>query len=286
MRHKQIPKFILSIQRDNMSPSFSPRILFYSSFIIAVLVSVACTGGILVPGVYYKESVSWATQGTGQDILTLGLAVPALLFSALYLGRSLRALLVWLGVLLYLVYSYLLYASYIHFGVMFPVYVAILGLSFYTLLAGIGRIDLGKLPRSFVGVKTMPVAVFLFLFAFLFAGLWITDIAHSILSGITPESVMQAELPVNPVHVLDLSFLLPGMLFTAVLLSKRKPLGFLFGAPMLTFSILMGAAIISMQYLLESRRISEPSPVGTIMGVIVLISLYLLYYLLKDVEEP
>lgn len=269
-----------------MSTPVSPKILFYSSFIIAVLVSVACTGGILLPSIYYKESVSWATQAMGQDIITLGLAVPVLLFSALYLGMSLRALMIWMGALVYLIYSYLLYAFFIHFGVMFPVYIAILGLSFYTLLAGIGRIDRTKLPRSFVGVKTTPVAAFLFLFSFLFSALWLTDIAHSILLGITPESVMAAELPVNPVHVLDLSFLLPGMMLTAVFLGERKPLGFLFAAPMLTFSVLMGSAIISMQFLLEYNNSSEPSPVGIIMGVFVLISLYLLYYLLKDMEEP
>jgi hypothetical protein len=269
-----------------MSSIISQRILFYSSFIIAVLVSAACAGGILLPSIYYKESVSWATQGMGQDIITLGLAVPALLLSALYMGRSLRATLVWMGILIYLIYSYLLYAFYIHFGIMFPVYVAILGLSFYTLLAGIFRIDRTNLQRSFLGVKTMPVAAFLFLFAFLFSALWITDIAQSILSGITPESVMTNDLPVNPVHVLDLSFLLPGMFFTGIMLWKRKPIGFLFAAPILTFSILMGSAIISMQYLMENEGISDPSPVGTIMGAVVLISSYLLYYLLKDAQEP
>lgn len=269
-----------------MSSPISTRILFYSSFIIAVLVSVACTGGIMLPVIYYKESVSWATQGIGQDIVTLGLVVPVLLFSALYLGRSLRAILIWMGVMIYLIYSYLLYAFYIHFGVMFPVYVAILGLSFYTLLAGIGRIDRSKLPRSFVGVKTTPVAAFLCLFALLFSALWITDIAQSLLSGMAPESVMEADLPVNPVHVLDLSLLLPGMLLTGIMLWKRKPLGFLFAAAMLTFSVLMGSAIISMQFLLENKSISEASPIGTIMGISVIISLYLLYYLLKDMEEP
>jgi hypothetical protein len=262
------------------------RTLFYSSFIIAVLVSVACTGGILLPGIYYKESASWALQAMGQDIATLALAVPALLFSALYLGRSLRATLVWMGVLIYLIYSYLLYAFYIHFGAMFPVYMAILCLSFYTLLACVSRISLLKLPRAFVGVKTMPVAAFLFLFASLFAALWTADIAHSLQSGIAPESAIDADLPVNPVHVLDLSFILPGMLITSAFLWKRRPLGFLFAAPMLTFSALMGSAIISMQCFLENKSIVEPTPVGTLMGLSILISLYLLFYFLKDAQEP
>ena len=169
---------------------------------------------------------------------------------------------------------------------MFPVYIAILGLTFYALLAGISRIDKSKLPQSFVGVKTAPVAAYLFLFAFLFSALWITDIAQSILSGIAPVSVMESDLPVNPVHVLDLSFLLPGMMLTAVFLWKRKPLGFLFASAMLAFSVLMGSAIISMQYFLDNKGVSDTSPVGAIMGIMVLVSLYLLYYLLKDMEEP
>ena len=59
--------------------------------------------------------------------------------------------------------------------------------------------------------------------------------------------------PVDPVHVLDLAFILPGMIVTAVALRKRKPLGLLFAAPLLTFSAAeMGITILSM-FLAETR---------------------------------
>src|SRR5687767_13917567 len=109
-----------------------PRPFLWLSLLLAVLVAAASGAGILLEGTYAKESASWAAQGVGQDIVTLTLAVPLLIVSAIEASRgSKRALLVWTGVLVYLVYSYTLYAFFIHFNALFVVYTAALGLSFY-----------------------------------------------------------------------------------------------------------------------------------------------------------
>ena len=115
-----------------------PRPFLWLSLLLAALVTAAGAAGIFLEGTYAMESASWAAQGIGQDIVTLTLVVPLLIVSAIKASRGSKpALLVWAGVLVYLAYSYTLYAFFIHFNALFLVYTAALGLSFYLLAFGI-----------------------------------------------------------------------------------------------------------------------------------------------------
>src|SRR3954469_4178386 len=105
------------------------------SWLASLLMALASAAGLFVPAVYAKETASWGAQGAGQDLVNLFVAVPTLTLSAWYVRkRSVRALMVWIGALIYVVYSYLMYAFFVHFGPVFPLYVAVLGLSAFTLV--------------------------------------------------------------------------------------------------------------------------------------------------------
>jgi hypothetical protein len=244
---------------------------------IGVLMAMASAAGTFDESVYAEETVSWAAQGVGQDIVNLFVVFPLLLISGYYVSRgSVRALLVWLGMLIYVVYSYLLYAFFVHFNSWFLVYVAILGLSFYTLLGSTISMKLDELSRVFArNTKGKAASIFLMTFGVLFSVLWLADIVGSLAAGEAPQSVAEIGLPVNPVHVLDLAFLLPGMMITSVLLWKRKFLGYLFAVPLLIFAAVMGIAIISMSYVMSAEGVSAPIPFVVIIGAVVLASLYL-----------
>ena len=150
-------------------------------------------------------------------------------------------------------HSYILYAFFIHFGSWFLVYVAVLGLSTYALFGSVLGMNLDEVSeRLAANPKTGLVSTLLLVFGLLFALHWLSDIVPSLLSGITPRSITEIGVPVNPIHVLDLAFILPGMIVTAVTARKRSPLGLLFAAPLLTFSAAMGIAILSM-FLAETR---------------------------------
>jgi hypothetical protein len=58
----------------------------------------------------------------------------------------------------------------------------------------------------------------------LFAALWLKEVLPAVLRGSTPGSIGEAGLLVNPVHVLDLSLLLPAMLIAGITLWRRQPL--------------------------------------------------------------
>src|SRR4029453_13084233 len=179
------------------------------------LMSLASAGGIWLPFVYVQETASWAAQGRGQDIVNLAVVLPAMLI-ALYAASagSLRAVLVVLGLLIYLVYSYVLYAFFVHFNLQFPIYVATLGTSFWALVGIVHDVRHDQIRELFEGTTGGGQSVYLMISALLFGVLWMSSIASSIMSGDTPRELVEVGLTVNPVHVLDLAFVLPAMVVT------------------------------------------------------------------------
>ncbi len=247
------------------------------SLVIAVLTAVAAYCGAFVQSTYAKESISWAAQGTGQDLITLFLVVPLLIISAYFLNKgSLKALLVWLGALIYIEYSYVLYSFFIHFGWTFLLYVTILGLSFYTIIGSLYPLDLKALKESFsFNGRTKIVSGFLMVSGIMFIFLWLSDIIPAVSSGTVPKGVAELGFLVNPVHVLDLAFFLPGLIITSVLLWKKDILGAFFAVPMMIFQVLMGTAIVSMIIMQNAKGVSEPLTAAYIMLVLVLIGIWL-----------
>jgi hypothetical protein len=87
-----------------------------------------------------------------------------MLFIAAYFVNkgSVKAFLVWSGVLLYLIYAYVIYAFDVHFNSLFLVYIAILGLSFYALEGLVIHLHLDRLQASFsANTPARAVSVFL-----------------------------------------------------------------------------------------------------------------------------
>jgi hypothetical protein len=110
---------------------------------IAALLAVAAVSELLVEGLL-RGTPYFLAQAVGQDVVTLAVALPALVAGAVLarLGSE-RGRLVWLGVLVYLVYTYAIYAFQVRFNALFLVYVALLGCSLYALIGGLATTDFG-----------------------------------------------------------------------------------------------------------------------------------------------
>jgi hypothetical protein len=242
----------------------------------AISMGLASAGGIWLPFVYVQETASWAAQGTGQDIVNLAVVLPAMLI-ALYAASagSLRAVLVVLGLLIYLVYSYVLYAFFVHFNLLFPIYVAALGTSFWALVGIVRDVRHDQIQELFEGKTGRAQSAYLMISGLLFGVLWMSSIASSIASGDTPRDVVEVGLPVNPVHVLDLAFVLPAMVVTSILLWKRHPLGWLWAVPLLTFAAAMGSAIVGMMAVMKTGGLPVPGALIAAMAVSASLALYL-----------
>lgn len=250
--------------------------------------ALASAAGLFVPAVYAKESASWAAQGIAQDLVNLVVAVPLLAVSTWYVRKgSVRALVVWLGVLIYVVYSYVMYAFFVHFGPVFPVYVAVLGVSSFALGGAVAGIDLEELQHRWpANFRRRSVSAFLIFVGVAFGAMWLAAIARALSSGTAPEGVAEIGLPVNPVHVLDLAFLLPLSLVTGVAHWKRRAFGLVFATPLLVFFILMGCAIISMTVFMRARGVSASLAIVPPMTVSVAISGVLSIVMLRNARRP
>ena len=243
------------------------------SLAITILVTLASILGLADSDVYGEETKNWATQAKGQDLGNL-LAVVTLLLSGYgYYRGSHRAGLIWLGTLLYLVYAYVIYSMAVHFNELFLVYVAALGLSSYAVMWSVGRLraDNQHLPqpsaRRVAGYTSITIGV-------LFGLLWLSELIPATLSGEAPQSVIDAGLWVNPVHVIDLSVLLPAFIIAGYLTLQGEASGLFFVGPLLVFSVLMGASIVAAMILMTSEAAENTLPPLVMVSLIVLASLF------------
>jgi hypothetical protein len=200
---------------------------------------------VLAGGVYRYNGLAIAAEGVGWDLVTLFLVVPALALTlpALHAG-SLRARLLATGLLAYFAYQYFEYATFLAYGPLFALYVAIGALS----LSGIGLlvagIDLRSLPdrisARFPRRGVMGLGLYV---AILLAGLWLPLIARTFDSRVVDQLDGATTLVVQ---AFDLGVLVPLGLFTVVAVQRRLAIGFVLGAVIAIKATAMGTAIAAM----------------------------------------
>jgi hypothetical protein len=247
---------------------------------------VASLVGILHPATYARETENWAAQAVGQDWVDLLFGVPWLAitaWSSLRGSRSARILLA--GGLLYTTYELLIYAFAVHFNVLFLVYCASLGLSLFALL-GVG----GALAREDVRgwfESTVPVrapGIFLVTVGVLFALLWLSEIIPALAHGGIPRTVAEAALPTNPVHVIDLSTVLPAHIAAGVLLLRRRRAAYAAAPVILAFGVLMALSIAGMMVVMQVRGLEQTVAVAAGMAALSVVTGVLLALMLRKLR--
>lgn len=267
-------------------PLSVPHVWIGTSVLVSVLVTITSLFGIFVPTTYSRETSAWAIQAIGQDCANAVVVIILIISTYFVLNHSLKAYLVWIGVYLYLIYAFMIYTFSVHFQFLFLAYVLILGLSFYTVVGGLVSVDLDRVSSSLMGnTRARMVSILLFGIGALFSLLWLSDIIPNLLAGTISQGLADTQLWVNPVHVLDLAFLLPGMIITSYLLWKEKVLGYLMAVPMLVFAATMGLGIIAMFALSAIQGMSFPLPAAIMVGTIILLSTAFSYLFCKEIHE-
>ena len=88
----------------------------------------------------------------------------------------------------------------------------------------------------------------------------------------------------NPVHVLDLGLLLPALIITAILLWRRRLLGYFLALPLLVFSILTGIGILAIFVVMSMKGMPTSLIVELLFAVIVVVSLVLSVLYVREVK--
>ncbi|AUX48228.1 uncharacterized protein SOCE26_097590 [Sorangium cellulosum] len=196
-------------------------------------------------GVYRYNAERLVAEGVGWDIVTLFVAVPALLGALPFLARgSLRGRLFAAGLLGYLFYQYLMYALMWAFGPLFLVFVALYSASLVGVVWIASTIPLAELaagaserfPRRGMATFSLAMAALLVL-------MWTQRIATG-LSG-QLQGLLHGQ-PTLVVQALDLGLIVPLAVFTGVALLQRRPAGYLLSSLFVVKGFTMAVAIAAM----------------------------------------
>ncbi|MGB7962427.1 MAG: hypothetical protein WCF12_05625 [Propionicimonas sp.] len=257
------------------------RWLLASTLAIAAIVTATSLLGLFGDWAYAAETQNWRLQAQGQDVGNL-LAVVALLAGGFSMSRgSTRGLLIWASSLLYLIYAFAIYAVALHFGGLFLPYLAVLGLSSFSLAFGIRgrRHDVRLAGRSRTAACWVLIVI-----GTAFGLLWLGSIIPSLIVGQEPAELATAGLVANPVHVLDLALVLPAMIITGVEARRGRPEGLLWLVPWLGFSTLMGASVVAAMVLIMARETQGATGPLVFLLVVVAASVWSLVAALRQLE--
>ena len=216
---------------------------------LAVLAGAAAAIASLagfIPGVYRDPKVVIA-QSHGFDIGNL-IAVLILGFGLAWSVRgSVRARLVAIGALGYLIYSFVTYAFLIVLNAATVLYIAVLGFGIWSFITGFAAVDDREADQLVAGHSYRRLtAGFMIVIAALFALIWIREIGGSVVSGQLPVALAAAGWPMNPVYVLDLGFVVPLVVLGALRLLRGKPGGARLAVPFLIFLPLLSISVLLM----------------------------------------
>lgn len=250
-----------------------------------MLLAISAGSGLAIAGIYH-DAPDWVLQAKAQDLISFAVVLPVLIFSAIFGSRGdLWARSIWIGVLAYIVYSYVIAGFDVRFNSLFLIYVALLGCSLYALIGGLISIDREKFTMRFPrSTSTSFTSAFLLLIAASFYVLWLGDVIRALIAGEAPQTVLTDKLPTNPVQVLDMAWILPALAIAAFCLWRRQLIGYVLAGASLTFLTLMGLAILSINVSMNRAGLSVAAPPVIMMIIIVAVSLGFLIWNLKTLR--
>ncbi len=237
-------------------------------------------------GLYRYDPYEGVVQGQAQDAVTLFIGVPVLAAALVLANRgSLRGRLLLAGVLGYFLYTYTTGAFGIGFNPLFPVYVALFGLSIYAVLLAAAQIDLPSLPeRCAKGFPRRGIIALSFGTAAFLLIAWSGRFVPELLSGKPPYGLWSYTTLF--IQVMDLGVVAPLAVVSGILLWKRKPLGYLLSSVLVVKGASMGLALVAM--IVNAWRSGvKSSPVETVLFVVLAgVMLFLCGKTLAAIREP
>lgn len=235
---------------------------------VAVLVVVAAVPTFFVDGILNGTPVmNGSARGTALTMFTLALPVLAVGLVTSTRGSIWgRAALI--GALGYLTYNATLLVYATPFNELFLAYVALLGLSLWTLVSAL----LEPLPRLAPDSKlpARGIAAFILTVVALNALAWLRLVVPD-LGEDPPDFLDGTGLTTNPIYVQDLAIWLPALAIVAVLLWQRRASGVFLAGAGLVFWVIESIGVAVDQWF--GHHAAPTSNVATLGGVVLFVVL-------------
>jgi hypothetical protein len=253
---RKVTIFVQTSAPEAVMQSVSIPIVVFSGIII-VLGAVLSLVGILVDNVYEGNSASLIAQGKGQDLVTIMLAVPALIGALVFSIRgSMRAELAVAGLLGYFLYTYFSYAFLLEFNKWFLAYVAAFSCSLFSFV-----LILVRLTKSAPDSITLPQAplsagaILLILLAFALLFMWLSQLIPAMQGKSVRVIEESGGKPV--IQALDLGIIVPAAIVIAIMAFRQNPGGVVWLTVFLVKGITMALAIVSMTIFMARAGTSD-----------------------------
>ena len=236
-------------------------------------------------GLYQNDSISVATQAIGQDIVTIFLGVPLLLFS-LYMTRKgkIKGKLMLTGALGYFLYTYASYSFLSMYNPLFLVYVALMSMSFFAFTLSMISFDVKNLGLHFSDKLPVKAVGGLLIFIACALGLmWLKMIITPLISGAVPTGL--EHYTTLTIQAFDLGFVVPAAIISGVLLIKRSAFGYLLSSVIIIKETALLAAITAMIVAQAAAGVDVGIAVITAFLIFDLIILACFIIFMKNIKE-
>lgn len=236
-------------------------------------------------GLYKNDSVSVASQGVSQDIVTLILGIPLLLIS-LYFARkgSLKGKLMLTGTVGYFLYSYMSYTFLAMYNPMFLIYVLLMSSSFFAFTLLMVSYDMEKLKEAFsIKLPVRFIGGFQIFFGFALFMLWIGKIVPPLINNTAPIGLEHYTTLV--IQGMDLGFIVPIAVLSGIMLIKKNAIGYLLSSVVIMKGVTMGSALVAMIIGQAAAGVKMSLIEIMMFPIVTLVIFFCLFILLKNIDE-
>jgi len=221
--------FIIFMQKKSMNHHVKGRIAAFLAGLSALLTLYASLRGIMNQKLYTDVAEAGTissflvTGSLAQDIILLPTTLLLLVLTIRFLGKpSLKILIMNLGLISFIFYGYGLYVIQDQYTDLYVMYLAIFGLSLYTMIYGLLAVRWDEASStSLPKPLRASLAAFLLLIPLVLIPVWLTLIFPDILAH-TPSDTYA-------VFILDLCIVFPALVIIAWLLFANRPAGNILG---------------------------------------------------------
>jgi hypothetical protein len=222
---------------------------YWTSIGLTAVGATAAGFTFFVPGVLNGTAVmNGSARGTALGALFV--AVPTLIVSMIRVNQgSVRPVISWLGAVAFLQYNSVLFLLATPFNSLFLLYAAMFALAFWTLVLLLRAIDVETFATRFAAqVPARTLAIYVGAVAVLNAVAWLAAVVPALFT-MSPSFLVGTGLTTNPIYVQDLSFWIPLMAVSAVLLWRRQAWGYVLTGGMLVFFVIEAITIAIDQWM-------------------------------------
>jgi hypothetical protein len=223
--------------------------LYRTSIALASVAAAAAALTAFAPGVLRGTAVmNGSARGTALAVLFV--AVPSLSVAIFRVSQgAVRPAISWLGATAFILYNSVLFLFATPFNSLFLMYVATFALAFWTMVLLLRAMDVESFAsRIATRVPARALAVFLAVIAVLNAAAWLVVVIPALFQR-SASFLTGTGLTTNPIYVQDLSFWIPLVGVSAVLLWRRKAWGYVLGGGMLIYFVIEAVSIAVDQWM-------------------------------------